>query len=235
MSLAEYLYIDNKRLDSYAGQIREGLVSKRNENSSGLDISLTGPKVSVSSKETQWKNTPHEKILRLKDYLIKNNEIELGNRRLFKTVPFYEKEFYAHKIIIPKTLVANPNVYDINQLVIWVSTDNEQDLTILLEDCGDDSKNYETVSSFSALYLTLRNLDINYKELGEITIHDDLSPIDYFKKIGAEVLPQRKIKTLYRLRMQGAVVPMAYDGPDPICGPIWGVFGYPIYIAEVFN
>ena len=148
--LRDYLYVDQKRLDSYLGQISSTSTYDK-VPSLGLGISLVGPSVSAQQPPVRRDKSDHEKVCELIAYLERHGY--LGHRRpvLVKashedlTQPdFVLEQCDAVRVLIPA--VAS----DRDGVVVWVSEwpiEREErvlrpaGLLCIIQDCTpDDSR-----------------------------------------------------------------------------------------------
>jgi len=226
MSLVEYLYIDQNRLDIYVGQIEGGLISYDKVPIYSADISLTGPKAGTIRQRFPRVKTPHEKIEVLRNYLKKKEKLNTLSS------PFGEDTFLAHKVIIsPNELVSDLDGY--RKIAIWMGDkvgDKGLVYNYFIEDYPGYDKKEKTISAFSALYFIFKEIKLDLTIEWNEQTDPDLSPIEFFKEIGALVSPPRWVKSLYRIRIQGGLL----GALIPSIGSFFAsaTIAYPIYIAD---
>ena len=170
MHLKEYLYIDQKRLNSYIEQIHpDSKIEKVPEWK--VDIGLTGPKISASQKAQFRTLTQDEKIELLLKHLKKNNQVSHNikfdklcsfdkDKMKLITIPFVIMKICATKAVIP----ADKHHDTSCNKVIWFFSNYEDDVTgpgsysklyavYLLEDyfSDDSTVNHPALSAYSGL------------------------------------------------------------------------------------
>jgi hypothetical protein len=252
MPLREYLYFDEKRLNSYLEQI-SGPVTYDKVPTYVAGLSLAGPKAEATQSRFARPFTVHEKILKVEEYL--QAEKLLGHGRPTKgdndwraAYEFFLERTRATRALIPP----NPNVTPaFPGLAVWFASGIERDQDsayyqsrqlYLFEDYpGDDSKAQLWGYSSGYTYLTflqrdnpvLERLD---KESGYKLRATGLllRPKDFLTAVGAKVGEEREIQTLYRVRVaanHNVHLPPDNEGNDQGDDTILVIVAYPIYIA----
>lgn len=235
MEIVEYLFIDNRRLNSYIEQFRSPMtLDKAVLWRAGMGVA--GPKADISQTASTRSLTDHEKIKLLLEYLEKTKQLDEGRNLDFQCrVPFRLEQCCAQRVFVPLRL---NTVGSSKGLVLWISYGDSVaglgTLTLLEDFPRSDSPDVMSLSAFSALSALFEELR---KELHgtvlprlegwTLTNRDryNCDPILFLKKVGCTVSPARWIKTLYRVRSAFLeVFSPAYGLP--------ATFGYPIFISE---
>lgn len=211
MSFVDYIYIDNKRVDSYFEQIAS---AKTKLPAIVLKFTLPFGEVGLSSSSSKEKNN-HEKIEAITNFLQRGKD--LGSGRPFpkaatdryssvslEVQTFQLETFNAWKLLIP---IPNSEGKKTTGITFWLSQQPKQLLLLLESYTKPDQDPIETTisqSEFSMLFQMLQPAD-NSKDL-----------IQSLKQCGVKVISRdREIRSLYRVRET--------IGTDTI-------FGYPIFI-----
>lgn len=249
MSIREYLFVDEKRLNSYVDQIGPPIIYDKVPVWSA-EISLK-PKVGGTQTRHARSPTQAEKIQLLVSHLRDNHLLNEPRNRLNRG-PFVLETHFAVKFLVPRS------DSDTN-LSLWLAirdepnseSEREFGVLCLLEDYqGNDRYNNTGESSFSILMSLLEGLrsdsrnaiilqKLNIPEqmdssmmitdimaIPDVGIDFAKNPFDYLQLLGCRPSPRRKIEVLYRVREYGV---------DDLDQPSWNkisLFGYPIYIAE---
>lgn len=160
-SLRDLIYIDQKRLNSYARQIEPGgAVVKVPKWTIG--ISLTGPKVSGEQNQSFRPREAEEKIDLLLKHLKKNSELADGRIReanYFGSPPVfrYEKDCTVVGVDVPLTST-EPSAGTVR---LWVSRDppGETGRLFLLQDFHkSDEDAFDAESAYRSLHLIYEEL-----------------------------------------------------------------------------
>ena len=119
----DYLFIDDKRLNSYLSQV-SSTDSIRRAPSLALSMSHSGPSVSAGLTHEYREKTDHEKLCELIKYLERSKQIAHNRPSVIKesgdyvNIPnFVIEECEACRILIPSTKNSN----NMEGIVIWVS------------------------------------------------------------------------------------------------------------------
>jgi hypothetical protein len=137
--LKEYLFVDQKRLDTYASQIKPGaVVEKSKEWNAGLG--LTGPNVSAKQTERVRALTTHEKTELIRTHLTSNSSLRLQRPDSDEEGPvFVIENTSATKAIVPRKAA---DELGIPGFVFWLSPGPQHDkppgMLCLLEDLDLD-------------------------------------------------------------------------------------------------
>jgi hypothetical protein len=214
MSLVEYIYVDNQRVDSYFEQI-----TSVKTKLPAISLKLTWPfgEVDLSPGSSKEKSE-HEKIEAIINFLQKEKDLGAGrpfstaaadrySSAVLKVQTFQLETFNAWKLLIP---IPNSEGQKATGITFWLSQQPKQ-LLLLLESYTqpdqDPTKTTISQSEFSMLFQMLQPAD-NSKDL-----------IQSLKQCGVKVMSRdRKIRSLYRVR--------------EIIGT-GTIFGYPIFIEAL--
>jgi len=233
MTLTEYLYIDNRRLDSYVQQISSGIVyDKVPQWQAG--VSLAGPKLEGTQASFARELTSHEKVTLLLDYLTEK-DLVLTQRPVggSEVKDFAIEDCLARRFLIPPREEPPPAS---TGLAMWVSPG-----LYLLEDFPRRDEPPDTESLYSSPASVLAMLLLHLEEELRDTIvatawHDETlddrllfdfaaNPSDLLAELGARPGAPRAIRSLYRVRWVvrnwGARRAFAI-----------ATIGYPIFVAE---
>jgi hypothetical protein len=247
MNLVEYLYVDQRRLDSYIEQIGSTRTYDKIPVWS-IGLGLTGPTASGTQDRFARERSVHEKIellrrhLRESEYFSDSRPVliaeTVGNQ---VTIVFYEEAIDACRIVIP----ARQGVPGARDLHIWIAEEQngrpvKHTLLALLEDFNqDDTPGAYGLTSYSALgYLasyakeelsktivlpdTLLTTGGATREGQSWVFGPDRRDFDLrtvLTSVGCHVFPFRRIRVLYRVRAIGYTYSQ--------------IFGYPIFISAL--
>jgi hypothetical protein len=220
MPLREYLYIDEKRLDSYAEQIGSPVTFDKTPVWKVM-FGLTGPSVEGQQQRPGRARSTTEKIDLLMKYLEKQKNVDLDEEN-----PFSFGTYRAVKVILP---------INEDKLALWVSEHDyeaprssysSRRLLFLIQ---DDGINEDTRPGHFSNYSALMAFFEEAPKLGSIkSLPRGLveNPIEALRNLGAAVSESRNIQTLYRIRKTHA--DHSVPGLD---GEVrWA---YPIFIAAL--
>jgi len=103
MALVEYLYVDEKRLDTYFEQISSPVTYDK-VPMWNAEIGLTGPKAGGAQQRFARPFTTHEKISKLTEYLEDKGHVEYGRSSGKKEgTTFRIETCQAKRVFIPQT------------------------------------------------------------------------------------------------------------------------------------
>lgn len=249
--LLEYVYIDQRRLISYAEQLNVARSAQKVPTWS-VGFSLDGPKVGAKEATELRPATAHEMITKLIRHLKKNNQLQFerasskwGNDKY----QFAFEETIARKIVLP--MKRTKVVPGLKELAVWISNPlqnpgprTEKDIAeprgtflYLLEGYWDPDEDYHVLGSmWSALNMILRAVSkpMGLKESDLLNKYDARrsfrSPLATLKEIGGIPEDPRKIQTLYRKR---AISDDQFVMINGVSQRSYDLFAYPIYIAAI--
>lgn len=249
MPLLEYLYIDERRLNTYFQQISDPQFYDKIPYLEA-NISLTGPKAKIGQTQYPRDFTTHEKIVKLIRHLKQNHDVychEHYESKLDCTTPFHLETFQATRVFIPPNQNYQETLTEFNGIRLWISfqpnkTSEHNACTLyLLEDTreSDGEGNVETISAYSSLHMLLHHYSpfLEWTIINESTFNFKseieflLNPIDFLSKLGAHVITTRKITSLYRLR-EVFYEDIVIANKDNTKENFIGAVGYPIFIIE---
>src|SRR5437016_9242422 len=147
MSLREYMYIDEKRLNSYEEQIGPPVTFDKVPVWK-LMFGLAGPSVEGQQQRPGRPRTKPEKIELLLQYLEKHKQLAQGNE--WSVNPFLLSKCQAVKVILPTKS---------DKLVLWLSeihVVNKHDVQLLL--LQDDGRSVDIDASDTTPLTSLRTL-----------------------------------------------------------------------------
>jgi len=238
--MKEYLYVDERRLNSYLGQFSSLVIYDRIirwRSTLGLQPSVGG-----EIDHVQRELNLHEKITALQHKLKKSKQLaELGKLKTiglsFKNeINFYSMHFAARRALIPPSS-ADEQARGIS---LWYAILPQQSPIFLLEDFPRrDSRMPFTTSTYTILRILLRDVERELKQtilgkymdtpqgIDKLTQEFAKDPVSNLTKLGAEFSDERIIWALFRVR---AIFREGAYGNNPAHG--WTVFGYPIVITE---
>jgi hypothetical protein len=216
--LTEYLYCDEKRLDSYFSRI-SGPIAYDKVPVWKAALSLTGPTVEGTQSRPGRPFTLHEKVQKLIDYLRSSDLIDYGR----PTDPFGPDEgHFRVETMLARKAIIRPKIEvpDFRGLSLWVSVEPDTVVSgtsgypagplFLLEDFrGDDDVPVVRFSSYSWLTLLAESVDTSFRksiEAGISHLTEGLGPqfasgpIEQLSRLGAVFAPERRIAALYKVR-----------------------------------
>jgi hypothetical protein len=247
MALVEYLYVDEQRLDTYFEQISSPVTYDK-VPTWNAEIGFTGPKAGGAQQRFARPYTTHEKIAKFTEYL--EDEGLVGHGRATEDVVQDPKELFRLETCLAKRVFIPKEQLDSNRggLSLWISLMDRSSLQgwwqeqsdrsvlppgnlFLLEDYrADDSLYVPVFSTYSVLDLLIdepERLDEQERQFGrEVSLRQfSADPTVALSKLGAQVGPARKIRSIYRVRK-------IFVDWDSEPGSSVAIFGYPIFIAE---
>ncbi len=241
MSLIEYLYVDEDRVNTYFEQISSPVVyDKVPVWKAGL--SLTGPNAEGQQARFARSFTRFEKIQKLTEYIQGQKEA----RNVFTITTCL-----ANRVFIPSKASDSSNYKGIT---LWLSPskidDDRVDTLCLLEDYrGDDEHEHPSAysSAWSALTVLLEDIDdklnesilagkfshLHTKSLEDSEFHKN--PLGFLSTLGAYLGPQRIISLMYRHRITLGKMADRYgwresERHNELYYTV--TIGYPIWIAD---
>ena len=258
--LADYLYVDRRRLDPYLEQIGQSVTYDK-VPAWKAEIGLTGPKAMASQERHAREASPHEKVERLCKYLIDHDMLWRTGGRQPSTAFALERRMSVRVVVPP-----NPQYSDVLQnVVLWLSlpidpnerwprlrllppgtSDQPGELifghrmTCLLEDYMGGDQAVQDASSFSlftiivdGLHQSLAMKFLNHPEGRGVSVTATY-PLshnpDHMAMFTAN--PLRTLKLLGCKIGRPRMVRTLYRVRDIDHGE-GGVFGYPIFISAV--
>jgi hypothetical protein len=136
MALVEYLYVDEKRLDTYFEQISSPVTYDK-VPMWNAEIGLTGPKAGGAQQRFARPFTTHEKISKLTEYLEDKGHVEYGRSSGKKEgTTFRIETCQAKRVFIPPDRGQPP---DVGALNVWISAvpRTREELKAILERRGE--------------------------------------------------------------------------------------------------
>jgi hypothetical protein len=234
--LIEYLYVDERRLDSYVEQIGPPIKYDKIPLWSA-ELSLTGPRASGSQHQHARPWTTHEKIQLLVKHLCSSRQIVKGAPRGSGDdigPQFGVLISDAFPVLLPPH-ESKPNFGGLRLWVSWHRHISRSDwyLTCLIEDDRAPDQPYSpgALSPFSTLGALLRAGTLS--GIGDTILVDeansevfDSAPGERLRELGGAVGSERKVTALFRVRSRGVKPIRAH------ARVVHTVIGYPIFIAE---
>jgi hypothetical protein len=230
MSLVEYLFVDEKRLDSYFEQISSSPVAYDKVPVWEASLTITSPGAKGTQTRFQRPFTTHEKITQLIEYL-QGNQLVVTHTPTDESWPlgqdFHLVRFPLTRAFIPPKPEISPSF---DGMGIWLGTFSFPSYDVLdlflLEDFQgkDEPPTRHSRSEYSSLYVLTRAL----AESEKIPFTEDMVPADarygsglnfLAEFFGAEIGTERSTRCLFRVRREVEGLMGVY------------VFGYPIFIA----
>lgn len=207
--MREYIYVDGIRLKNYVDQIASPVKYDR-VREFNLELSIIGPKATVSQKQQARDRTTHEEVSLVETHLRRSKLLETKRFRLRSHPPmaFYIESFEAFNGTIEK---------DGFKLKLWLSRQKYKNherpyqATILIEDFRGYDRDQATISGYSGLSLLASELEW-LKNTPLSDVHDDLAKQKYFEEelghrpfstlenLGFRFGPTQNITALYRFR-----------------------------------
>jgi hypothetical protein len=250
--LETFYYIDDKQIKMYLDQIpKSKKKQKKIKNTIGLGI--TGPKIDMTIEEEQKILTLFEQIKLLEIELLDNDLMTFARPESIyapfkKPLQFIYEKTTATKLIFPKEVTNKLN--GLNHLAVWISDPSPNSLIklekgwecsgtflYLLETIGDSGV-YQLQHSGVTALLALSNTILGYNffdtalnKNGEETFgrSNFIHPVEKLKSIGAIIIDEREIETLYRCRYVSNEQAYTYLGTKHL---VHDLLAYPIYIKE---
>jgi len=254
-SLVDYLYIDQKRLNSYSEQIKYASKTSA-QGSFSIAWTPTGPSGSIGGGISTKSTSNHERITKLLKYL-KRKELIITKRPTdigeFISYPnsFFYETFTATKLILD--LPKNNNIHGLNALAFWISYPKDNPIPKnkgnyyrdrgmflhLLESywASDENGPISPYSGYTAPCRILKEIShyfgIDLKLINahlDINQRDSSDTIKILENVGFVAQPERKITALYQKRyISDDKFTINKQGEIHRC---WDLFAYPIFIAS---
>lgn len=150
MSVAEYLYIDKRRVDSYFEQLSDTDKTVTIPTWK-FSLGLSGPRLERAQSHTTKPYSRHEKIKHLMEKL----DIDFKGGITGYSV-FGFNSFAAKRVLIPRTASKRD---DFRGLAIWIARSNLGGIYLnLLEDYPRDDEEINTISAGSTFWILLQDL-----------------------------------------------------------------------------
>jgi len=151
------IYQDEKLLDDVLDDLRQAQSAKERETKIGLELALTGPKVSLEESTKRRPLTAPERLDLLQRVLETRQLLALERpASRSDSRPFVTEICDAYRIYVPRGADAG---FESPAFVIWLSESKAQaGLLCLLENAGDsrsEPTNYAPMSTFSVLQCLL--------------------------------------------------------------------------------
>jgi hypothetical protein len=211
--LAEYLFVDDARLDTYFQQISAPVAYDKIPSYQGT-IGLTGPAITAGSQQHQRDFTRHEKVQAVLDYLQRGGFVassRVGEDHWTTQSVFRFETCHGARAVLPV-----PNAE--RGLAIWIcdppddqareESHSAMGRLYLVEDfrgADFDGPYHQAVSGYSALLMMLEDRDFQpaMEQAGLRFDHAEafaVSPLELVGDLGGKVGGARTIRTLYRIR-----------------------------------
>jgi hypothetical protein len=221
----EYLYLDQRRLDAYADQL--GLALRRDKSPAwNLGIGLSGPRVGASQGTTIRPASAHQKLAALLAHLDRRRGIRSGRLEVYpndKEVLFRIETMPARRCRIPPRAGLERQ----DGLNLWVSTlpdrpervsasGDKAGALFLIEDYAGEEAAPMMLTGYSALLLLaqLFTNELRRTVLGdrmeaieawldrenELVRRFAVDPLGFVADLHAQIGPERRIRSLYRVR-----------------------------------
>lgn len=195
MSLAEYLYVDERRLNSYVEQIGGSLKYDKIPILSA-DVGLV-PKATLQQSRVQRSMSTHEKVSKLKRYL-------MGKSLLHG--PLFLVEEIGREVRIQGSALQPGNEETV--ILWWLERVPElggKGLLALLDFTGPDVASAERMSRFSTFAWLVESAFPSLEEErlrpnSAFSKLDRLSPEDFFARAQARIGDPRPVSVLFRAR-----------------------------------
>jgi len=153
MTIQDYIYVDEKRLDSYVEQIASPEVTVKTPVWT-FGLSLAGPKVQGVQQQTSRNRTQSEKIELLLKHLSAHKELAEGriqNISYFNHPPVFRIETCSVVSVYVPPL--RPRETGPDALTLWISADSPYRLFLLQDFQKSDDTAFNARSGYSSLLL----------------------------------------------------------------------------------
>lgn len=256
MTVFDYIYIDDARIDSYAQQANLHRLLRRFPKWLS-EISFSGIKLSLSQPDRSGEQSRYEKIAKVIQYLKDKDELKEGRPGK-----------YEYREDLPKFLFENCTAVkaqfpqkDSSEIgfSVWISDENQYEIELpcpefrrkdrnrfnflsrsnmpgklfLLEDLTYEDFSPSGRSPYTVLWslgliLEKKIKDMGYQWQSYNQLEEKLAkqPLETFEKLGAQLGPRRKIAVLYQLR-DLCREPFSSQSNDVVT-----VIGYPLFIMD---
>jgi len=228
--LVEYLYYDEKRLDSYLEQFASPVHFEKFSQWKA-SLNLAGPGAEGTQVGFARPLTKHEKVEGVIKFIV-DQQLIAGDPERTDTDQFVDLTIRARRFAIPK-----------ENLAIWISMpelDNPREKrkrVFLIEDFrskgGDQSDHYSGYSSLHILITALQDTEKNIPGVTRRERWDDANdrlefandPYGFLEKLGAKAGPAQTIRSIYKVRATAIEV-------EAKVGYVLAIVGYPIFIER---
>ena len=230
--LREYLYIDERRLNSYFDQVSIP-VARDKVSSWKVALGITGPRAEASQSTRDRPFTTEEKLDKFLDAIREAEIVGVGQHAEYS--PPYGTEFRMESLEAKRVCLQSPGLTQDDKLFLWVAGQTEGlcrghrcgPTTVLIEDYrGADNGSWRWLSGYSALIMLLEELnahqessDAEHSSRGSLGLGHALGPelLSTLEK-GFRLASSRRVECVYRYRAscwngrsgQEAVVTVGY-------------------------
>lgn len=154
-ALNEYLFVDERRVAAYAGQITSSPHVTEKGQEVGLELGITGPKVSLKQPYTTRRRTIHEDVTLVSEFLTESSQMRRGRPHdESPSSKFVLERCVATRVSVPVAATTQK----IPAFNFWVSdprsTESKLGTLVLLEDfAGDDAppQSFLQLSTYTVL------------------------------------------------------------------------------------
>ncbi len=243
-SLSEYLYVDEKRLNTYIEQIRSPITFDKIPQWS-VELSITGPKAGGAQAKHIRPLTTHEKLDILVDYLRTKHELSEQRPKWRGDSVFYLETCEAVRVVIPfSALLPSDNSSDV---ALWISPANWLETQsryaphgslVLIEDYNQNNDTpWNKWSGYSALMLFAADLQSRSRiisdKFGSQFDFPYKEPLELVEELEVQQGARRSITVLYRIRATGTPYSdvLLDELPDVKLSNRVETYAYPIFIA----
>src|SRR5579859_7448847 len=241
--IEEYIYLDENRLASYADQLKAPITTVQNPTIS-FEINALGPTLKAGYSGNIRSFTTYEKL----DFIINHlgNSGQLVEERWSGNNHVGLFPFRMETCMACKLIVSDPE--SDSKIAIWISRTNPRNVsytpkTLLLveKEKGDDGQPdyrsgysqliFTVAKSTPAVLKIVMNDNVEEYKKNPLVFFNEKSaqvvqnPFAFFERLGADIFPERCIRTLYRVRD-------ACYAEAPDTNPVAFTIGYPIFIAD---
>jgi hypothetical protein len=246
-ALLEYLYIDERRLNSYLDQIADPVAYDK-VPILNVGLKMTGPEAGATQARFGRQRTSHEKVQSLLDYIEKEDLLidtaaasGADDPRGRRETLFEIQKVRATRIFVP----SKSEVEAVPSLTLWFAKrgkwsaerpQNREERLFLIEDFSGRDQLPRHMTGYSALIMLLHDLR---SQLSQSVLADEFNltdpeerfrrefsqnPTQVLQSLGAKLGGAREITSLYRIRAT-----LADSDSEPRF--IHTTIGYPIVIA----
>jgi hypothetical protein len=252
IKLDTFIYLDSLQIKMYLNQLPESKQTKTKVKNT-IGMSLTGPKIDTTfEKEPQSLNL-YEQVLLLEKSFKKKGMIASKRPNSMPNVnpnevQFIREKLNATKLIFPKSII--DKLSGLKHIAVWISEPDPKHLGnedkweytgtfLYLLEAISDFNSYQTVLSGVSALLALCNLihghdffDRSLNKNGKETFGrwNYIHPIEKLKSLGAIVIDNRDIDSLYRCRYISNEQSYTYNNEKyRVCD----LLAYPVYIKNI--